>query len=319
MLKWGCKRSAFIEILRNVLCHENLCVKKLPGLLLFFRLWIIISFEQTEINLCHFLSLTTSVWVIFWTINATFHQKNLVEVRWGCNLKNWYFNEYWKTWHLCIFHGITIKLNFLISLFSLHIRTTYVRDYLWCTSKLSFQARFPEISDQILQNTSVLEFGSITAPPPLKWNSCQIPSPNLPRTPPPIENFNFLSRVQNWPYPEHPPPWKLKTLIFFPESKTDLTQNHPPLPKKIENSDFLSRVQNWPYPEHPFLKIENSNFLSRVQNWPYPLPENWKLIFFPESKSDLSQNTPLWQLKYVKTNGYIPQGYHLVFLVESKE
>ena len=54
-------------------------------------------------------------------------------------------------------------------------------------------------------------------------------------TPPPPINES-LPRVQVEPYPEpHPPEMK-----FFPESKTDLTQNTPP----IENSNFLSRVQN---------------------------------------------------------------------------
>ena len=82
-----------------------------------------------------------------------------------------------------------------------------VRDYLWCTSKLSFQARFPEIFDQILQNTPVLGFGSRThtPSPPRKWNSSQSSSLTLPRTP--------------------PPPMK-----FFPESKSDLTQNTPSPP-----------------------------------------------------------------------------------------
>ena len=44
-------------------------------------------------------------------------------------------------------------------------------------------ARFPEIFDQILQNTPVLEFGSRTPPPP------------------PIE---IVPRVQVRPYPEPP-------------------------------------------------------------------------------------------------------------------
>ena len=133
------------------------------------------------------------------------------------------------------------------------------------------QARLPEIFDQILNNTPVLEFGSRT-PPPQNWNSSQSPSLTLPRTspesrtPPQIENswfsfqspnltlpqnipppklktLDFLSRVQIWPYPEAPPP-KLKTLIFFPDSKTSLTENTPSPPPKIENSKFLSRFQN---------------------------------------------------------------------------
>ena len=80
----------------------------------------------------------------------------------------------------------------------------------------------------------------------------------------------------------------MKTLIFFPESKSDLTQNTPPLKMKI-----LSWVQIWPYPEHPPPPKMKTNFLSPVQIWPYPEhPPKWKLIFFPESKSDLTQNTP---------------------------
>ena len=102
----------------------------------------------------------------------------------------------------------------------------------------------PESKSALTQNT-----------PPENWNSSQSSNLTLPRTPPQIENSNFLSRVQIWHYPAHPPQ-KLKTLIFFAESKSDLTQNTPP-PPKIENSNFLSRVQIWPYPEHP--------------------PENWKL------------------------------------------
>ena len=49
-------------------------------------------------------------------------------------------------------------------------------------------ARLPEIFEQILQNTPVLEFGSRTPPPP---------------TPPQNE---IAARVQVRPYPEHPPP-----------------------------------------------------------------------------------------------------------------
>ena len=71
------------------------------------------------------------------------------------------------------------------------------------------QARLPEIFDQILQNTPVLEFGSRTLPPPLKIEIVpRGPSLSLPRTPPPA------------------PKWK--TLTFFPEFKSELTQNTPP-------------------------------------------------------------------------------------------
>ena len=110
---------------------------------------------------------------------------------------------------------------------------------------------------------------------------------------------------------------------FFPEYKSNLTQNTPP---QIKNSNFLSRFQIWPYPEAPPLKIENSNFLSRFQIWPHPEhpPKIENSNFLPDSKSDLTQNTPppmkffpesKGRLKYVETNGCIPQGYHLVIKV----
>ena len=55
-----------------------------------------------------------------------------------------------------------------------------------------------------------------------------------PPTPSQIQNnFNFLSRFQIWPYREYHPPPKLKSLIFFPEFKSDLSQN-PPLPRKLK-------------------------------------------------------------------------------------
>ena len=134
----------------------------------------------------------------------------------------------------------------------------------------------------------------------------------------------FLTKFSRTPLfwnlvPEHPPPPEMK---FFPESKSDLTQNTPlemkfipkslttqnTPPPKIENSNFLSRVQNLPYSEPP-PKIENSNFLSRVQNLPYPEhPPSPKSPTHPPSPTP----TPQWRLKYVETNGCIPQGYHLV-------
>ena len=71
-------------------------------------------------------------------------------------------------------------------------------------------ARFPEIFDQILQNTPVLEFGS--------------------RHPPQMKNPNFLSWIQIWAYPEHLPPkkWKTKFLSWvqiwaYPEHPTTPT------------------------------------------------------------------------------------------------
>ena len=111
-----------------------------------------------------------------------------------------------------------------------------------------------------MKNSNFLSWVQIWAnpehpPPPLKW-----------------KNSNFLSWVQIWAYPEHPPrQWK--TLTFFPEFKSELTQNT--CPQKMKNSNFLSWVQIWAYPEHP-------------------PPRKWKtLTFFPEFKSELTQNTPL--------------------------
>ena len=76
-------------------------------------------------------------------------------------------------------------------------------------SVLHKQTRLPEMFDEILNNTPVLEFGSKTPPPP--------PIEIVPRVwpypeplPPKIENSNFLSRVQISPYPEHPPQKKWK-------------------------------------------------------------------------------------------------------------
>ena len=92
-----------------------------------------------------------------------------------------------------------------------------VTTYVVCErlSVMHKQARLPEFFDQILQNTPVMEFGSRTSPPQLKFfpesksdltqkpppenrNSFQSPNLTLPRTPPPlkIENSNFLSGVQ---------------------------------------------------------------------------------------------------------------------------
>ena len=104
-----------------------------------------------------------------------------------------------------------------------------MRDYLWCTSKLSFQARFPEIFDQILQNTPVLEFGSRTPPPPPEMKIFPESKSDLTQNTPLPPEMKFFPRVQNWPYTEHPFNWKL---IFFPQSKTDLTQNTPPPPPR---------------------------------------------------------------------------------------
>ena len=95
-------------------------------------------------------------------------------------------------------------------------------------------AKLPEIFDQILQNTPVLEFGSRTPPPPPK-------------------KIEIVPRVQVWLYPEHPRKWKTELsfkVTFFPEFKSELTQNTPP-PMKMKNSNLLSWVQIWAYPEQP--------------------------------------------------------------------
>ena len=77
-----------------------------------------------------------------------------------------------------------------------------------------------------------------------------------------MKNSNFLSSVQIWAYTEHPPPWKWKTLTFFSEFRTELTQNTPPpTPRKWKT-----------------------------------------LTSFPEFRSELTQNTPprggwsMWKL-----------------------
>ena len=111
---------------------------------------------------------------------------------------------------------------------------------------------------------------------------------------------------------------------FFPESKSNLTQSTPPpLEMKFFPESKSDRTQN----TSPF-QIENSNFLSRFQIWPYTeytpsLKKLKTLIFFPDFKFDFTQNTPhlcpptpQWRLKYVETNGCIPQGYHLVCSVK---
>ena len=69
-------------------------------------------------------------------------------------------------------------------------------------------ARLPEIFDQILQNTPVLEFGSRTHPWKLKLfpeSKSELTQNTLPLPPPKMKNSNFLSWVQIWAYPEHPP------------------------------------------------------------------------------------------------------------------
>ena len=138
-----------------------------------------------------------------------------------------------------------------------------MRDYLWCSSQLGFQ----KFLTKILENTPVLEFGSRT--PPLQ-NLKLFPESKsgLTQNTPKMKNSNFLSWVQIWAYPEHPP-WKWKTLTFFAEFKSELTQNTPPQWKTLTFfAEFKSEL---------------------TQN----TPPQWKtLTFFAEFKSELTQNTP---------------------------
>ena len=135
-------------------------------------------------------------------------------------------------------------------------------------------------------------------------------------TPPPQnENSNFLSWVQIWAYPEPRPlhPWKWKTLTFFPEFRSELTQNLPP-PPKMKNSNFLSWVQIWAYPEHP--PQWKTNFLSWVQIWAYPehlpppmvvevcgdhIPQGYHLVLFFENKVSFGKN---WELLTYNKNAF---------------
>ena len=181
--------------------------------------------------------------------------------------------------------NVVLHLNHRIHWLSFHF---LVSTYVVCErlSVMHHQAKLPESFDQILQNTlcSGIWFQNT---PHRKWNSSQSPSPSLPRT---------------------SPPWKLRTLTFFLDSKSDLTQNTPS-PPKIENSNFLSRFQIWPYPEHPPPK---NKILPRVQVWPYPEhppPKLKTLTFFLDSKSDLTQNTPPPPSRKLKT---------LTFFLDSK-
>ena len=126
-----------------------------------------------------------------------------------------------------------------------------------------------------------------------------------------MKNSNLISWVQIWAYPEHPPP-KWKTLTFFPEFKSELTQNPPAPPneKLTFFPEFKSELtQNAPPPKW------KTNLLSWVQIWAYPEhhPPKWKtLTFFPEFKCELTQNTHPPPPVVVEVCGdCIPQGYHL--------
>ena len=113
--------------------------------------------------------------------------------------------------------------------------------------------RLPENFDQILAEHPCSGISHRTPPPPPMKNSnflswvqiwAYTEHPSLK-----MKNFNFLSWVQIWAYTEHPPSWKWKTLTFFPEFRSEPTQNTPP--PKMKNSNFLSWVQIWAYTEHP--------------------------------------------------------------------
>ena len=129
-------------------------------------------------------------------------------------------------------------------------------------------ARLPEIFDQI----------SVEHPCSRIW---------FQNTPPP--KIEIVPRVQVWPYPEHPSPLKMK------------------------NSNFLSWVQIWAYPEHPPPKWKTLTFFPEFKSeLTQNTPLQWKtLTFFPEFKSELTQNTPPPAVEVCED--CIPKGYHLVF------
>ena len=62
-------------------------------------------------------------------------------------------------------------------------------------------ARLPEIFDQILQNTPVLEFGSKHPPSPKIEIVPRVQVWPYPEHPSQMKNSNFLSWVQIWAYP----------------------------------------------------------------------------------------------------------------------
>ena len=107
----------------------------------------------------------------------------------------------------------------------------------------------------------------------------------------------------------HPPPRKWKTLTFFPEFRSELTQNTP----QMKNSNFLSWVQIWAYTEHP-PKMKNSNFLSWVQIWANtehpPSPEMKNSNFLSWVQIWAYTDTPSVVVEVC--GDCIPQEYHLV-------
>ena len=133
-----------------------------------------------------------------------------------------------------------------------------VSTYVVCErlSVMQQPARLPENFDQILAE-----------------HPCSGIWYRIPPASPEMKNSNFLSWLQIWAYTEHPPPpWKWKTLTFFPEFRSELTQNTTPLP-----------------------------------------PPKWKtLTFFPEFRSELTQNTSPPPGPVEVCGDCIPQGYHLV-------
>ena len=138
----------------------------------------------------------------------------------------------------------------------------------------------------------------------MSWNL------SLPRKPPPPWKWKTLIFFPEFKseLTQNTPPWKWKALTFFPEFKSELTQNTPP--QKMKNSNFLSWVQIWAYPEYtpPPWKWKTLTFLTFFREFKSeltqnpPPPRKWKnLTFFPEFKSELTQNTPhsswsMWRL-----------------------
>ena len=93
-------------------------------------------------------------------------------------------------------------------------------------------------SPRKMKNSNFLSWVQIWAypehtPPPKMKNSNFLSWVQIlayPEHPPPkMKNSNFLSWVQIWAYPEHPA--KMKTLTFFPEFRSELTENTAP-PRK---------------------------------------------------------------------------------------
>ena len=221
----------------------------------FFKLSLLQLVRKIHFLRVHFLGKTV-LWIPVWNSNNCSGFRG-PRYNYYLNLTQAQFRTINRKAPLSRRGGRRSQLGF--SLVSTHI--VCVRDYLWCTS-------FQNVARQNLCSNSsehpVLEFGSENQPPPPQ----------------------YYCAVQIWPFPEHPPatPKNLKTLIVFPESKSDLFRNtplpcalppppSPPPPGKLKFRQILAlwvlTFQNTP--PLKFLKFENnSNFLSWVQIWPFP-------------------------------------------------